>query len=94
MSKFVFTFRAKEGRIPSAAEEVEWGKWFQELGSTVKDFGNRIGQSRLLGARGVPGGYVVVEADSLDTAVEIARGCPGLRNEGGVEVGEVIPAGA
>jgi len=90
MSRFVFSFRATEGRTPSAAEEAEWEKWFQELGATVTDFGNRVGQSRRLGTTGVLGGYVVVDAESLDAAIDIAKGCPGLHQEGSIEVAEVV----
>lgn len=89
MSKYVFAFKTQESRVPTEAEEAEWGKWFQELGSTVTD-GNRVGQSRQLGATGVLGGYVVVDAGSLDAAVEIAQGCPALRHDGGIEVAEVV----
>ena len=92
MSKFVFAFKTQEGRVPGDAEEAEWGKWFQELGATVTDYGNRTGRSRQLGSTGVLGGYVVVEAGSLDAAVDIAKGCPGLRHEGGIEVAEVVPS--
>ena len=94
MGKFVFAFRAKDGRIPSPSEEAEWGRWFQELGGTVTDYGNRVGSSRRLGEVGGLGGYVVVDAASLDAAVELARGCPGLLHEGGIEVGEIVPSGA
>jgi hypothetical protein len=90
MSKYVFAFKGREGRVPSDSEEAEWGKWFQELGGTVTDYGNRVGQSRQLGATGVLGGYVVVDAGSLEAAVEIAKGCPALRHDGGVEVAEVV----
>lgn len=90
MSKFVFAFKTQDGRVPTEAEETEWGKWFQELGGTVTDRGNRVGMSRQLGATGVLGGYVVVEAPGLDAAVDIAKGCPGLRHDGGIEVAEVV----
>jgi hypothetical protein len=94
MSKFVFAFRTREGRIPSASEEAEWTKWFQQLGGAVTEYGNRVGRSHRLGEVGGLGGYIVVEARSLDAAVELAKGCPGLHHEGGVEVGEVVPSGA
>jgi len=90
MSKFVFAFKTQNGRVPSDTEEAEWGKWFQELGATVTDYGNRVGRSRQLGVTGALGGYVVVEAGSLDAAVDIAKGCPALRHDGGIEVAEVV----
>ena len=37
------------------------------------------------------GGYIFVEAPSLDAAVEIAKGCPTFEWDGNVEVREVMP---
>ena len=37
------------------------------------------------------GGYLMIEADNYDTAVDVAKGCPILENDGSVEVREVIP---
>ena len=38
------------------------------------------------------GGYIVVRADSLDAAKDLAKGCPGLAGGGRVEVGEIVPS--
>ncbi len=92
MSKFVFSFRAQQGRTSTAAEEAEWGKWFQKLGPAVVDMGNRVGQSRHLGSNGVLGGYILVEAKNFESAVDLAKGCPGLEHGAGIEVGEVVPS--
>jgi hypothetical protein len=35
-------------------------------------------------------GYVVVTAGSLESAVALAKGCPGLPAGGRVEVGEIL----
>src|SRR5262249_15614483 len=91
MSKFVLSFRASEGRTPRSAEEAEGARGSKELGAPVTDFATRVGRPPRLGTTGVLGGYVVVDADSLEAAVDIAKGCPGLRHEGGIEVGEVVP---
>ena len=37
-------------------------------------------------AREIVGGYILISADSLDHATEIARGCPGLDHRLAVEV--------
>ena len=37
-------------------------------------------------AKEILGGYIIVEADSLAQATEIAKGCPGLETETTVEV--------
>jgi hypothetical protein len=96
MSKYVFAFRSDPGRAATAAEEEAWGAWFGQLGGAVADFGNRVGQARMVGANGASpqtgslSGYVVVNADNLDSAVVLAQGCPGLRAGGQVEVGEIV----
>src|SRR4051812_8351264 len=33
-------------------------------------------------SEGIVGGYLIVKADSLDAAAEIAKGCPHIANEG------------
>jgi hypothetical protein len=37
------------------------------------------------------GGYTLVEADDLEDAVELAKGCPSVQFGGGVQVGELGP---
>ncbi len=95
MAKFVFSFRGLPDRTATAEDEAAWGRWFEEIGSSIADFGNRVGVARRVGAgpsTDVLTGYVVVNADSLDAAAALAEGCPGLRQGGGVEVGEIIPS--
>jgi hypothetical protein len=41
-------------------------------------------------AKEIVGGYVLISADNLDQAVEIARGCPGLDHQMVVEVRPVL----
>ncbi len=93
MSQFVFAFRGQADRETSAEQEAAWGNWFQELGGSVSDFGHRVGQATRLGvgaADDVLTGYVVVNADSFEAAVTMAKGCPGLANGGGVDIGEAV----
>ena len=40
---------------------------------------------------GIVGGYLIVKADNLDAAAEIAKGCPHIANEGNIEVREIAP---
>lgn len=94
MSKYVFAFRNNPDRAATPGEEQAWTAWFGELGGAVADFGNRVSRASMVG--GATGdtdalsGYVVVTADSLDSAVALAKGCPGLQAGGRVEVGEVL----
>ena len=94
MSKYVFAFRNDPNRAAAGGEEEAWTAWFGELGEAVTDFGNRVGRASMVGGAGTDAdalsGYVVVTADSLDGAVALAKGCPGLRAGGRVEVGEII----
>lgn len=40
---------------------------------------------------GIVGGYLIVKADSLEAATELAKGCPHIANEGNIEVREIAP---
>jgi hypothetical protein len=98
MSKYVLAFRGQPDRGSVPGEEQAWGAWFTELGRTIVDFGNRVGQVERLDAeqRGDPAketltGYVVVEAADIEHAVTLARGCPGLLSGVSVEVAETVP---
>jgi hypothetical protein len=96
MSSYVLAFRGRPDRTPRPGEDQAWGAWFGRLGPAIAEFGHRVGTSRTLSARqGDPGGrvltgYIVVHADDLDAAVELASGCPGLAHEVSVEVAEVM----
>ena len=96
MSNYVFVFRNDPNRAATAGEEEAWTKWFGELGEAVTDFGNRVSRASMVGGSGAGAtpdalsGYVVVTADSLDAAVALAKGCPGLQSGGRVEVGEIL----
>lgn len=94
MPSYVFSFRAQMGRKPSAEEESAWMRWFESIGSSIVDFGHRVGPGPVLGAPGRGSdelsGYVVVTAETLDAAATLAAGCPGLAQGGAVEIGETI----
>jgi len=50
---------------------------------------NESSRLRIGGSRGLTG-YSIVSADSLDSAVELAKGCPVLEIGGAVDVYEAI----
>lgn len=50
---------------------------------------SRVVDGPYVEAKEVVGGYILIRAESLDAAVEIARGCPGLDYRLSVEVREV-----
>jgi hypothetical protein len=80
------------------AQYAQWGQWFGELGSAVVDGGAATGTAKTVGADGTVSdggsrslsGYSIVSADSLDSAVERAKGCPVLGIGGAVDVYEAI----
>ena len=74
-----------------------WMAWMGGIGEALKDPGNPIGPSAAISADGTViettagiTGYSVVTADSLDDALEIAKGCPHLEANGRVEVYETF----
>jgi hypothetical protein len=102
MTNYVFMYSGGHGvavdEAERAAQYAKWGQWFEELGAAVVDGGAATGTSKTVGpggsvsdrgSRGVTG-YSIVSADSLDSAVELAKGCPVLEIGGMVDVYEAI----
>jgi hypothetical protein len=86
---------------PAEQEKVmaAWGAWFGQLGAAVVDGGNPVGAAKVVAANGSVSdggganpltGYSVIKADSLDSAVAMAKGCPVLMSGGSVEVCETF----
>jgi hypothetical protein len=103
MSSYVFAFRGRQDRSAQPGEDQEWGSWFRELGPAIADFGHRVGATRMVspsneedGQHGQDGlvlaGYILVTADDLEEAAQLASGCPGLAHDMSVEVAEVVAA--
>jgi hypothetical protein len=102
MANYVFAYSGGNGVSADEAERnaqyAEWGQWFGELGSVVVEGGAAMGTAKTVGPGGSVGdggsrgltGYSIVSADSLDAAVELAKGCPVLGIGGAVDVYEAI----
>ena len=94
-----------ESRKPSPAEMQEmyskFRAWQEKFQANLVDMGGKLGAGRLVTTEPAPdgpfvevkelvGGYMIVSAQSLDEAITVARGCPGLVRPGsGVEVIEI-----
>ena len=102
MAKYVLAYSGGNG-VSEDEEELnaqmaKWGQWFGELGSAVVDGGAPTGTAKTVGPGGsvTDGGsrsltgYSIVSADSLDSAVDLAKGCPVLEGGGAVDVYEAI----
>lgn len=102
MSEFIFAYHG--GTAPSAPEDIEkamaeWSAWFEGMGSAVVMPGNPVGKSSTVfkdrvddnGGANPLSGYSVVSADSLPKAIEMAQGCPIVKDgSGSVEVAELM----
>ena len=87
------------------AEMQAWGAYMGKLttngslvgglplvggGKTVSESGI-VAQAVTSAKEGIVGGYLIVKAESLEEAAEIAKDCPHIANEGNIEVREVAP---
>lgn len=102
MAKYLLVYHGG-GPMPATPEDQAavmkaWTDWFASLGPAVADAGNPASQSRTIAADGSvggasadpPTGYSILSADSIDAAVELAKGCPNLTDGGTVEVVETF----
>lgn len=96
---------------PSPAQMQEmyakFGAWQAQFADQLVDMGGRLGDGKLVTVdtpkdgpfvevKELVGGYMIVAAETLEGAIEVASACPGLVRPGsGVEVVEiVVPGGA
>ena len=102
MAKFALVFHG--GSMPESEEEgakimAAWGAWMEGLGSALTDPGNPFGAATTINSDGSTteggganpaSGYTLIDAESLDAAVILAKGCPILVGGGSVEVAEAL----
>ena len=88
---------------PTAMQEMyaKFNAWREKNQAALVDLGGKLGDGKLVTeapaadgpfaeVKELVGGYMIVEAASLDEAIEVASGCPGLVSErSGVEVVEI-----
>ena len=105
MANFLLVYTG--GSMPASdAERTKvmdaWGAWFGRLGPAVVDPGNPIGpKAKSISSDGsvhdgavgtAASGYSILKADSLNQAVELAKGCPVLESGAKISVYETFPA--
>ncbi len=102
MANYVLVYHG--GGMPETPEEgakvtQAWNDWFGALGDAVVDGGNPASKTRLIGTDGSvsddasgPSGYSILKAESLDAAVELAKGCPVLAGGASIQVVETFNA--
>jgi hypothetical protein len=94
MANYVFAYSGGKGVAADEAERnaqmARWGQWFD--GGAAMGTAKTVGPGGSVsdgGSRGLTG-YSIVSADSLDSAVELAKSCPVLEIGGAVDVYEAI----
>jgi hypothetical protein len=95
---------AQDAEKPSPAQMqamyAKFNEWREKFQKNLVDMGGRLGKGRLVAepppdgpfveVKELVGGYMIVSAATLDEAIDVARGCPGLLRPGsGVEVIEI-----
>ena len=102
MAEYIFVYHGG-GRPESEADQAKameaWGAFYEKLGPNLANGGAPVGMSSTVTKGGVSGdgganpisGFTVVNADSMDAATEMAKGCPLVQDgSGSVEVAECI----
>ncbi len=102
MAQFMFAYHG--GKKPETPEEgaammQKWHAWIADLGDKMVNPGTPLGMSKTVSLDGVAddggsnplAGFSVVEAEDMEAALEIARGCPFLDMESAtIEVAEMM----
>lgn len=89
-----------ETEAEQAAVLQAWGAWYGGLGSALVDGGNPFTpNAKSIASDGtvsegpvgtMASGYTIVQANSLDEAVEMAKGCPVVQSGGQITVYETF----
>jgi hypothetical protein len=98
MTTYLLSYRMRRDYTPGRPDAMAaWRSFFEGIGDDLLDMGNPVFERAELGNCGPEtalGGYSLVQAESLDAALALAEGCPGVAEGGGVEVGVVtVPGG-
>ncbi len=101
MSKFLIVYLG--GNPPSTPEEgqkhfVKYKEWLASLGSAVVSPANPLKNTHAIAPNGEVGkggatqmsGYTIVEAESIEAAIALAKICPFLEVGGTLEVSEMV----
>lgn len=91
------------GNPPSDPEEskkhyARYMDWLSSLGDAVVSPANPLKNTKVVSSEGTlsdgsqttMSGYTIIEADSMESALEIAKGCPFLAIGGSLEVSELM----
>lgn len=84
----------------------EWGVWMGGIAQqgklvggeplhkearTLTEKGHKVTDRPLAEGKELVGGYIIVKADTLDEAADMAKDCPGFQLNCSIEVREIMP---
>lgn len=101
MPKFLLTYHGKpdiQGPEDGARHMAAWKAWSSGLGAAVVDPGMPVGASKTITPSGVEEGgganpvcgITVIQADTMEDAISMARDCPHLSGTGTIEIAEAL----
>jgi len=103
MTKYVLLYSG--GGMPETEEEYAevmkaWGAWYEKLGGAVADPGYPFSPvAKKISSNGVVGdgpagtmatGYTILEAESFEEVVEMAKSCPVLSGGADISIFETL----
>ena len=101
MAKYLLVYYGgKMETDPKLVEKsmAKWMKWFAGLGEAVVDGGAPTQPGKIISSSGVKSvgakpvsGYTILQADSLNAAITMAKGCPVIAEAGQVAVYPLMP---
>lgn len=101
MAQFLITYIGNYHPSTPAEGKEHFGKymaWLKGLGSKAISPANPLKDTQTIqpdgtvvgGSTSTMSGYTIIEADSIDEAIEIAQSCPFLEVGGSLEVSELM----
>ncbi len=101
MPNYVLTYYGEpkfESPEEGAKQMARWQSWVVGLGDAMVNPGTPLGKAKIVSSDGVSDddgsnrvtGFSTVKADSMDAALEMAKGCPFLESGGAIQVAEVM----
>ncbi len=102
MPNFVLAYHGKpniETKEDGQKLMADWRAWMQGLGDAVVDPGKPVGMSKTILTDGTVAdnggsnplmGFTVIQADTIEAAIELAKPCPHVTCGGSIEVAEAM----
>lgn len=103
MAKYILAFHRGDAQKPETpeagkAQMEDWGRWVNDLGSIVINPGTPLGQSYTVSKAGVVDnggsnpldGYMTIDVETLEKALEVAGNCPSIAFGGTIEVANAV----